>query len=272
MTGLDLTGQTILVVDDIQFSRNTLASFINRMGQPTVHLARNGAEAIAKLGELGNVAFIIADFNMPVMHGLQMLKEVRSGLVGVRRDLPVAMVTGFSEKHLVDSALALDVNAFLIKPVAKQGLETRLERMLKNVASEKWLKSADSYRSVDVDDILGIDGLDQGADSDQAPSLALSKDLYGKHAEDGPENRFDEDDILVTPRELTEAEKGPGPMGMKSYLVRDVPEGAVLARDVVTHDGRKLMASGERVTPGAAALLADLFGLGHVTDQIWVIE
>jgi len=121
---------TILLVDDEKFSRTMVSSMLADLGRPTVLEAENGAEALAVLDE-HKVDFIISDFNMPHGHGLQLLRAVRTGKLRlIKPETPFALLTGYSEVTLVDLALALDANAFLVKPVSKDGLRKRLSKML----------------------------------------------------------------------------------------------------------------------------------------------
>ena len=67
---------------------------------------------------------------MPELHGLQLLKAVRTSQYGITRATPVTLLTGYSDKSLVDVALALDVNAFLVKPVSKGAFSARITQVL----------------------------------------------------------------------------------------------------------------------------------------------
>lgn len=145
-----LDGLTVLLVDDENFSRKVVAGLLADMGAPTVLEAANGEEALTILGDRV-VDLIISDFNMPKVHGLELLRAVRTGS---NRAMPFAMLTGYSEKMLVDLALALDANAFLIKPVSKDGLKNRLIKMLSFVHSGDWLKDEEDYKAIDVDGAL----------------------------------------------------------------------------------------------------------------------
>ncbi len=152
---LDLSDQSILIVDDEQFSRSIVARLLEKMGKPQITEAGNGSEALDLLDNDGDkISLVIADFNMPVMHGLEFLKAIRAGEGGIDRDTPFAMLTGHSEKHLIGMALALDVNAFLIKPVSKKGLEQRLDKMLRHGTTGQWLKPATDYEAIDVKSAL----------------------------------------------------------------------------------------------------------------------
>jgi CheY-like chemotaxis protein len=147
---LDLTHQTILVVEDEAFSRAILVRMLAAMGGPKIYQAANGEEAMQYLWTVPQLSFVISDLNMPVINGLQVLKGVRSGRCGVDRGTPFAMLTGHSDKSLVDIALRLDVNSFVIKPVSKEGLEKRLARLVRSANDTSWLKSADMYQHIDT--------------------------------------------------------------------------------------------------------------------------
>lgn len=140
----------ILIVDDESFACEILRRILFGMNQPRLVDATNGAEAIDILRSSPDVSFVIADFNMPELNGLQLLKAVRSGDAGVDRAMPFAMLTGYSDKHLVDMALALDVNAFLIKPVSEGSLSARVARMLTRGDDEPWIKPAAYYDGVGI--------------------------------------------------------------------------------------------------------------------------
>ena len=149
MASPDLSDMSVLLVDDESFSRTTVARFLDDMGSPTIYQAENGQEALDLLqGDASDIDFIVCDINMPVMHGLQLLRAVRLGEHHVNRALPFVMVTGHSDRHLVDMALALDVNAFLIKPVSKNAIGARISKMLEHTSSNRWLKPQEVYQVV----------------------------------------------------------------------------------------------------------------------------
>ena len=150
-----LRGLTVLLVDDENFSRATVARMLRGLGCVDVLFAADGAEALQILSTGHQVIdVIISDFNMPVVHGLQFLRAVRTGTNKIRRGTPFAMLTGYSDKRLVDLALALDVNAFLVKPVSKDGLAKRMAKLLAQVKSDRWLKESGSYSLLQVARIL----------------------------------------------------------------------------------------------------------------------
>lgn len=232
---MSLHGKSVLLVDDVAFVRKRQAKLLSDMGAAQVSQAGNGREALDTLNDGANVDLIISDFNMPVLHGLQLLRAVRGGESKAPRDLTFAVITGHTEKYLVDIALKLDVNAFLIKPVSKRSLERRINSVLENIDSEDWLKAPEVYKAFDVDDALNAEPKMAEPDSTDA-------------------------------RELAKAD----PSSAYECSIFDLPKDAVLARDVVTSDGNRYLKSGQTLTPRITALLVDLNQLGHPVETVWI--
>lgn len=164
MVKTDLSSYSILLVDDETYSRQTVARLLKDMGNPTIHLAEDGAEALEVLHKNPDVDFVISDFKMPNFNGLQLLKAIRTGNTDIKRGTPFAMLTGYSERHLVDRALALDINAFLAKPVSKKSLSARLDKMLAPDDGKMALKPADAYEDVAVmerEDVVAVKTKDE---------------------------------------------------------------------------------------------------------------
>jgi CheY-like chemotaxis protein len=151
MSNFDLSPYSILFVDDEGFTRQIVVQLLRSLGCVNVRQASNVSQAMNVLAEMKKVHFIISDFRMPEDNGLNLVKAVRTGNASVNRGTPIAMLTGFSEKSLVEVALALDVNAFLVKPISRNVLGQRLERLLAIVADQAWLSSPAVYERIDVD-------------------------------------------------------------------------------------------------------------------------
>ena len=111
----------ILVVDDVDFIRRSVAGILSANGLDVVELAGSVAEA---LRIINNEPFLpdclITDLKMPRIHGLQFLRAIRTNKTSLPRGVPVVMLTGYAERPLLGVALQLDVDAFLAKPVAAE--------------------------------------------------------------------------------------------------------------------------------------------------------
>lgn len=152
MKVLNLSNYTVLLVDDVAFSRQVVTKMLNDMRVEDVHHAEDGNEALDVLQEIQGVDFVISDFHMPDFNGLQLLKAIRTGKTAARRDLLFAMLTGYSDRYLVDMALALDVNAFLTKPVSIKALAMRLEKMLSRGEADMPVKPSEAYEAVTIEE------------------------------------------------------------------------------------------------------------------------
>jgi CheY-like chemotaxis protein len=151
MSEFDLSPYSILFVDDEGFTRQIVAQLLRSLGCRNVHQASNVSQAMNVLTGMERVHIVIADFRMPEDNGLNLVKAIRTGNASVNRGTPIAMLTGFSEKSLVEVALALDVNAFLVKPISRNALGDRLQRLLEITADQSWLSTPAVYDRIDVD-------------------------------------------------------------------------------------------------------------------------
>jgi two-component system, chemotaxis family, CheB/CheR fusion protein len=106
----DLSGLTLLVVDDHDDSVDALASFLHACGAHVLP-ARTGSAALAYVDTTPQIDAIVTDLAMPGMSGIDLLKKVRAH--PQRSQLPVIALTGYYE----DYANAEGFEAFLKKPV-----------------------------------------------------------------------------------------------------------------------------------------------------------
>lgn len=217
-----------LIVDDHSFVRGIVHQHLKSCGFERFAYAENGQEAIEMLKQISpqrgsdaipdminarsdaagdlflakaalnstHVYCVITDFGMPVANGLQLTKAIRSGETGIPRDTPIILLTGFAEDYIVAAALALDVNAFVLKPVSRNALWEKVERVLK---SEVLVKEAEIYAALDIPDedgdIIGAkrkgpqrqNEVEENKDvrrielSAVQPGAELAEDIHGEH-------------------------------------------------------------------------------------------
>ncbi len=125
-----MTSMKILIVDDSITIRRIISTALKTVGYSETVEAANGKDALAKL-ENGNVDFIITDWNMPEMNGLDFIKEVRSK--PTYSSMPILMVTTRGTEHDVIEALQAKVNSYIVKPFTPQELKEKIEGILKAV-------------------------------------------------------------------------------------------------------------------------------------------
>lgn len=145
----DIGPARILVADDKAFIRNLIQGMLHKCGDIEVVHANSGEEAGALLGQSGKpFDCIIADWNMEPINGMALLRAVRMGTFkNVDRGLPVIMLTGHAETHIVETAVACDVSGYLVKPVSLDKLKTALTNALETPPN---IKSVDAYREIKV--------------------------------------------------------------------------------------------------------------------------
>jgi two-component system chemotaxis response regulator CheY len=123
-----MTSMKILIVDDSLTIRRIITNALKTIGFPETVEASNGKEALQKLSN-GNIDFIIADWNMPEMNGLDFIKEVRAN--PLHSTMPILMITTRGTEHDVIEALQAKVNSYIVKPFTPQELKEKIEGILK---------------------------------------------------------------------------------------------------------------------------------------------
>ncbi|MEY2860553.1 MAG: hypothetical protein RL392_1011 [Pseudomonadota bacterium] len=116
---------SFLIVDDMEGMRRLLSNSLRQLGFSDVHTAMHGVDALKALGERSFDA-VLTDWNMPVMNGLELLRQIRAN---ERLQLiPVIMVTVETDREQIRSAFEAGVSAYLVKPFDLAALEAKLRR------------------------------------------------------------------------------------------------------------------------------------------------
>jgi two-component system chemotaxis response regulator CheY len=116
---------TALVADDSRTARMILARALKSIGYE-VREAANGKDALAAIeSERDPVQLVLADWNMPEMNGLDLLKQLRRSHAPA--GLPVVMVTKENEIDRIAEALAAGANEFVMKPFTREILLEKLQ-------------------------------------------------------------------------------------------------------------------------------------------------
>jgi len=114
----------ILVVDDFGTMRKIIKNLLKELGYTNVDEAEDGAMALEKLKE-GGFNFVITDWNMPNMPGIELLKAIRV-TEGIK-DMPILMVTAEAEKEKVVAAVQAKVNNYVVKPFTAAVLKEKID-------------------------------------------------------------------------------------------------------------------------------------------------
>jgi len=120
--------QTFLVVDDFSTMRRIIINLLKSFGASKIIEADNGKQAIFKLSE-NKVDFVITDWNMPVMTGLDLLAQIRSS--EQLKHLPVLLVTAEAAKENILRAAQVGADGYIVKPFAGNTLHEKISAIFK---------------------------------------------------------------------------------------------------------------------------------------------
>src|SRR3954471_10346244 len=138
----------LLVASGEEFNRDMLVQMARSIGFINIHMARDGVQVMAHLKDHSrNIKCVLCDLELPKKSALEPLKEVRTGKAGVPRELRFAVLTADPWSTVVQLAVQLNLDAFILKPVSHADLEKRLAHIL--TASRK-LGSPSGYDAVVV--------------------------------------------------------------------------------------------------------------------------
>jgi two-component system, chemotaxis family, chemotaxis protein CheY len=116
-----------LVVDDFSTMRRIVKNLLNDLGYAHVTEADDGTSALPMLKN-GDFDFLITDWNMPGMPGLELLKAVRSD--ARLSKMPVLMLTAEAKREQIIEAAQAGVNGYVIKPFTAVTLKEKIDKIL----------------------------------------------------------------------------------------------------------------------------------------------
>ena len=121
-----------LVVDDFSTMRRIIKNLLNDLGYANVTEADDGATALPML-QAGNFDFLVTDWNMPGMPGLELLKAVRADARLAK--MPVLMLTAEAKREQIIEAAQAGVNGYVIKPFTAVTLKEKIDKILEQRAN-----------------------------------------------------------------------------------------------------------------------------------------
>ena len=122
----------ILIVDDFSTMRRIIKNLLRDLGFNNTQEADDGNSALPVL-QSGSFDFLITDWNMPGMTGIDLLKAVRADakLAG----LPVLMVTAEAKKDQIVEAAQAGVNGYIVKPFTAVTLKEKIDKIFERLAA-----------------------------------------------------------------------------------------------------------------------------------------
>ncbi|PID62489.1 MAG: two-component system response regulator [Ignavibacteriae bacterium] len=119
-----------LVVDDSVTMRRIVVNTLKTLGYNQYVEAEDGQDALNKLNSDTAINFIITDWNMPVMTGLELTQAIRAD--ETKKTLPILMVTTRGVKEDIVQALQAKVSNYVVKPFTPQILKSKIDLILSN--------------------------------------------------------------------------------------------------------------------------------------------
>lgn len=119
-----------LVVDDFSTMRRIVRNLLKELGYTNVDEAEDGVIALSKL-KGGNFEFVVSDWNMPNMDGLELLKHIRAD--PELSKLPVLMVTAEAKKENIIAAAQAGANGYVVKPFTAVTLDEKLSKIFEKL-------------------------------------------------------------------------------------------------------------------------------------------
>jgi len=122
----------ILIVDDYSTMRRIVKNLLNDLGFTNTTEADDGRTAWPML-QNGDFDFVVTDWNMPGMTGIDLLKSIRGDARLAK--LPVLMVTAEAQREQIIEAAQAGVNGYIIKPFTAITLKEKIDKIFQRVAT-----------------------------------------------------------------------------------------------------------------------------------------
>lgn len=122
----------ILIVDDFSTMRRIIKNLLRDLGFSNTHEADDGLTALPMLKN-GDFDFLVTDWNMPGMNGIDLLRVVRAD--AQLSALPVLMVTAEAKRDQIIEAAQAGVSGYVVKPFTAAALQEKIEKIFERVSS-----------------------------------------------------------------------------------------------------------------------------------------
>ena len=120
----------ILVVDDFSTMRRIIKNLLRDLGFQNITEADDGKTALPILKQ-GGIEFLVTDWNMPGMTGIELIGEVRKD--PKLAHIPILMVTAEAKREQIIAAAQAGVNGYIVKPFTAATVKTKLDKIFERL-------------------------------------------------------------------------------------------------------------------------------------------
>ncbi|RLV61603.1 chemotaxis protein CheY [Parashewanella curva] len=120
----------ILIVDDFSTMRRIIKNLLRDLGFNNTQEADDGTTALPML-QKGDFDFVVTDWNMPGMQGIDLLKAIRAD--EKLKSIPVLMVTAEAKREQIIAAAQAGVNGYVVKPFTAATLKEKLDKVFERL-------------------------------------------------------------------------------------------------------------------------------------------
>tara|TARA_Y100000034_G_C6909057_1_gene422893 strand:+ start:379 stop:765 length:387 start_codon:yes stop_codon:yes gene_type:complete len=120
----------ILIVDDFATMRRVIRNLLKSLGFENFEEAEDGTKALKILNKT-KIDFVVTDWNMPNMTGIELLREIRKD--SKLSHIPVLMVTAEQKREQIIAAAQAGVNGYIVKPFNGETLSEKIDKIFKRI-------------------------------------------------------------------------------------------------------------------------------------------
>lgn len=129
-----LRDRKIMLVDDSAALRGALRSILSSLGAEQLTEAGDAGEALGALSCEG-IDLLITDWKMEPLDGLALVRAIRAGKSAAARDIPIVMLTSYTDARYEAEAMRAGVTCFMPKPFTARSLLEGLAAVLSGAAA-----------------------------------------------------------------------------------------------------------------------------------------
>ncbi len=138
---------TVLIVDDDEMNRAVLTNIFSP--DYSIEIAENGEDGLSRLEKLeGKICAILLDVVMPVMDGMTVLKELFRKNLTAR--IPVFLITGETDNHIIRKAYDLGVMDVISKPISSYIVKRRINSVIELFMARQRLAETVSWQKDEI--------------------------------------------------------------------------------------------------------------------------